>query len=53
MQDLFINIMFVIGVVAIGGYLLLWIFNPKMREKIEAPKFEMLERDRKIWKDQP
>ena len=52
-QDLFINIMFFVGVFSIGGYVLLWLFSPKTRKRIESPKFTFLERDRKLWKDRP
>jgi heme/copper-type cytochrome/quinol oxidase subunit 2 len=53
LQALFINIMFIVGVLTIGIYVLLWIFSLKMRKEIESPKFKMLEGDRKLWKDKP
>jgi hypothetical protein len=53
LQDLFINIMFFVGVLTIGAYVLLWVFSPKTRKEIESPKFRMLEGDRKVWKDEP
>ncbi len=52
-QGWLINIMFVAGIIFTGGYVLLWVFSPNMRREIEKPKYEMLERDRELWKQDP
>lgn len=53
LQDLFINIMFVVGLVGIVAYVVMWVASSKMRREIEAPKYRMLDRDRALWNHEP
>jgi uncharacterized membrane protein len=51
LQALLILLMFLLGVVFIGGYVLLWLSSPSYRRAVETPKHRMLELDRQVWGD--
>lgn len=39
----------VLGVLVIAGYLVVYSFSAKGRQKIETPKYTMLECDKRLW----
>ncbi|GAA5534010.1 hypothetical protein [Deinococcus aluminii] len=41
LSDLLVNLLFLIGSVFLGVYVLLWLLSPRLRREIEAPKYRL------------